>query len=102
MPQTINNLPAMARVRSLGQEYPQQKGKATHTSILAWRIAWTEEPSGLQSMGPQRVGHSVLFFFPFVFCMTNNVTFEFRTKVLSSHFPDDARFLLTRNLDPDC
>ena len=81
MPQTINNPPAMARVRSLGQKYPQQKGKATHTSILAWRIAWTEEPSGLQSMGPQRVRHSVLFFFPFVFCMTNNVTFEFRTKV---------------------
>ena len=64
-PQTISNPPAMARVRSLGQEYPQQKGMATHTSILAWRIAWTEEPSGLQSMGPHRVGHSVLFcFFP--------------------------------------
>ena len=54
----------MTWVRSLGQEYPQQKGMATHTSILAWRIPWTEEPSGLQSMGPQRVEHSVLGFFP--------------------------------------
>ena len=40
-----------------GQEDPLEKGMATHSSILAWRIPWTEEPGGLQSMGSQRVGH---------------------------------------------
>ena len=51
--QTIKNLSAMKEtwVRSLGQEDPLQKGMATHSSILAWRIPWTEEPGGLQSMG---------------------------------------------------
>ena len=44
-------------VRSLGQEDPLEKEMATHSSILAWRIPWTEEPGGLQSMGSQRVGH---------------------------------------------
>ena len=43
------------RVRSLGQEDPLEKKMATHSSILAWEIPWTEEPGGLQSMGPQRV-----------------------------------------------
>ena len=43
-------------VRSLGWEDPLEKGTATHFSILAWRIPWTEEPGGLQSMGSQRVG----------------------------------------------
>ena len=42
-------------VRSLGQEDPREKGMATHSSILAWRIPWTEEPGGLQSLGLQRV-----------------------------------------------
>ena len=41
----------------LGQEDPLEKGMATHSSILAWRIPWTEEPGGLHSMGSQRVGH---------------------------------------------
>ena len=44
-------------VRSLGQEDPLEEEMATHSSILAWRTPWTEEPGGLQSMGPQRVGH---------------------------------------------
>ena len=44
-------------VRFLGWEYPLEKGMATHSSILAWKIPWTEEPGGLQSMGSQRVGH---------------------------------------------
>ena len=44
-------------VPSLGQEDPLEKGMATHSSILAWRIPWTEEPGGLQSVGLQRVGH---------------------------------------------
>ena len=57
--QMVKNLPAMqeTQVRSLGWEDPLEKGMATHPSILAWRIPWTEEPGGLQSMGPQRVGH---------------------------------------------
>ena len=45
------------QVRSLGQEDPLEKGMATNSSILAWRISWTEEPGGLQSMGLQRVRH---------------------------------------------
>ena len=45
-------------VRSLGQEDPLEEGMATHSSILAWRIPWTEELGGLQSMGSQRVGHN--------------------------------------------
>ena len=45
-------------VRSLSWENPQEKGLATHSSILAWRIPWTEEPGGLWSMGLERVGHS--------------------------------------------
>ena len=58
--QMVNNPPAMkeTRVRSLGQEDPLEKGMATRSSILAWRIPWTEEPGGLQSMGSQRVGHN--------------------------------------------
>ena len=57
--QTVNNLPAMQEtwVRPLGQEDPLEKGTATHSSILAWRIPWTVEPGGLQSMGSQNVGH---------------------------------------------
>ena len=44
-------------VWSLGREDPLEDGMATHSSVLAWRIPWTEEPGGLQSMGPHRVGH---------------------------------------------
>ena len=46
-----------AQVRSLGRDDPLEKTMATHSSILAWRITWTVEPGGLQSMGSQRVGH---------------------------------------------
>ena len=55
----VKNLSAMqeTQVRSLGQENPLEKEMATHSSILAWRIPWTEQPGGLQSMGSQRVGH---------------------------------------------
>ena len=49
--------PQETRVRTQGQEDPLEKGMATHSNILAWRIPWTEEPDGLQSMGSQRVGH---------------------------------------------
>ena len=56
----VKNLPAMqeTQVPSLGQEDPLEKEMATHSSILAWRILWTEEPGGLQSMGWQRVRHN--------------------------------------------
>ena len=47
-------------VQSLGQEDPLEKGMATHTSILAWEIPWTEEPGGLKSMGSQRVKHALV------------------------------------------
>ena len=47
------------RVRSLGWEDPLEKEMATHSSILTWKIPWTEEPSGLQSMRLPRVGHSL-------------------------------------------
>ena len=55
--QMVRNLPAMQEtlVRSLGQEDPLEKGMATHSSILAWGIPWTEKPGGLQ--GSQSVGH---------------------------------------------
>ena len=59
MAQRVKNLPAMqeTQVLSLGWEDPLEKGVATHSSILAWRIPWTEESGRLQSMGSQRVGH---------------------------------------------
>ena len=56
------------RVRSLGQEDPLEEEMATHSSILAWRIPWTEEPGRLQSMGLQKVGHD---------WMTSLLTFKF-------------------------
>ena len=58
--QLVKNLPAVreTQVRSLGWEDPLEKEMATHSSILAWKISWTEEPGGLQSMGSQRVGHN--------------------------------------------
>ena len=58
MAQTVKNLPAMKEtwVLSLGLEDPLEKGMATHSSILDWRIPWTEEPGRLESMGSQRVG----------------------------------------------
>ena len=56
--QMVKNLPAMqeTQFRSLGWEDPLKKRKATHSSILAWRIPWTEVPGGLQSIKSQRVG----------------------------------------------
>ena len=55
MAQMVKNLPAMmeTRIRSLGLEDPLEEGMATHSSILAWTIPWTEEPGGLQSIGSQ-------------------------------------------------
>ena len=57
--QTVKRLPAMqeTRVRFLGREDPLENQMAIHSSTLAWKIPWTEEPDRLQSMGSQRVGH---------------------------------------------
>ena len=57
--QSVKNLPAMweTRVGSLGRKDTLEKEMATHSSILAWKISWTQEPGGLQSMGSARVGH---------------------------------------------
>ena len=57
--QMVKNLPEVreTQVQSLGWEDPLEKEIATHSSILAWRTPWTEEPGGLQSVGSQRVGH---------------------------------------------
>ena len=65
--QMVKNLHAMqeTQVQSLDWEAPLEKGMATHSSILAWRIPWTEEPGGMQSMGSQRVRHQ---------CETNTFT----------------------------
>ena len=59
MARWVKNPPVMleVRVQFLGQEDPLEEGMATHSSILAWEIPWTEEPGGLQSVGSQRVGH---------------------------------------------
>ena len=60
MAQTVKNLPAMwdTWARSLGWEDPLEDGMETHSSILAWRIPWTEKPGGLQSIVLQRAGHN--------------------------------------------
>ena len=57
--QMVKNLPEMQETwdQSLDQENPLEKGLATHSSVLVWRIPWTEELGGLQSMGSPRVGH---------------------------------------------
>ena len=56
----VKNLPAMqeTHIKSLGWKDPLEKGMATYSSILAWKIPWTEEPGGLQFMGSQRVRHN--------------------------------------------
>ena len=58
--QMAKNLPAMqeTQIGSLGSEDPLEKGMAIYSSVLAWRIPWTEEPGELQSFGPQRVMHN--------------------------------------------
>ena len=60
MTQMLNSPPVMQETKdlSLGQEDPLEKGMATHSSFLAWRIPWTEEPGRLEAMGFHRVGHN--------------------------------------------
>ena len=75
----VKDLPANTRdtVWSLGQEDPLEEGMATHSSILAWRILWTEELDRLQSMGSQRVGHDWA------------ISLHFTSKILSMHALSD-------------
>ena len=75
MAQTVKNLPAIQEiwVRSLGQEDPLEKAIATYSSNFAWRIPWTEEPGGLQSLGLQRVRHDLAIN---IFTFTLNQTVE--------------------------
>ena len=82
MAQLVKNPPAMQEtwIWSVGQEDPLEKGMATHSNVLAWRILCTEEPGGLQSVGLQRVGHDGA---------TNTSTFPiftFRGTVFFMHF----------------
>ena len=66
--QMVKNVPAVkeTQVQSMGWEDPMEKEMATHFSILAWRILWTEEPGGLQSMGSQRVRQDLGLIFTFI------------------------------------
>ena len=87
----VKNLPTMqeTRVWSLGQEDPLEEEMITHSSILAWRISWTEEPGRLQSMGLQRVGHH---------WMTNTYTHIHIGVILSPMLTDDTRLLGQRRI----
>ena len=69
MAQTVKHLSAMleTRVRSLGQEDPLKKDMATHSTTLAWKIPWTEEPGRLQSMGSKELDMTERLYFPFSF-----------------------------------
>ena len=83
--QTVKNLPAMpeTRVQSLGQEYPLEEEMATYSSVLAWKIPWTEEPCRLQSMG-SRVRHNWVTN-TFTFCFSSNPFLP--VIAISSYFP---------------
>ena len=76
--QLVKSLPSMqeTQVQSPGREDPLEKEMASHSNILAWRIPWTEEPGGLQSMGSQRVGQD---------CVTNTFTFALYVTDLIGH-----------------
>ena len=74
----VKNPPSIQemQVHSAGREDPLEKGRATHSSILAWKIPWTEEPCGVQSMGSQRVGHD----------LNNCNVLVYMRKYLKNHF----------------
>ena len=74
--QMVNYLPAVQEtgVQSLGGEAPLEKGMATHSSILAWRIPWTEEPGRLKSMGSQRVRHNFVANTLYFYCYSISAT----------------------------
>ena len=93
--QAVKNLPAMqeTRVQSLGWEDPLEKGMATHSSILPWRISWTEEPGRLQFIGLQGVGHD---------WATNTFTFRFQEMLKEGPISKlQSRSLLTSKGKPN-
>ena len=85
MAQTVKNLPAMWKtwVQSLGQEDPLEGRMAAHPSILAWRIPWTEEPGGLQSMGSQRAGHDLAIDTSTTDFITTDLFLQYKTIILT-------------------
>ena len=86
--QRLKCLPAMREtwVQSLGWEDPLEKEMATHSSILAWRIPWTEEPGGLQSTGSQRVGHDWALSLHFTFKEKASLPWQMRTTITQGSF----------------
>ena len=92
--QTVKSLPAVweTRVWSLCQEDPLEKEMATHSSILAWRIPWTEEPSRLPSMGSQRVGHNRATSFS-IFTFNIHVSMLFSQIIPSLPSPTESKSL---------
>ena len=84
--QTVKNLPAMQETwdPSLGQEDPLEKGMAPHSSILAWRIPWTEEPGGLQSMTESQTRLSDITFLLSLYCQLQEATRGVYTACLHS------------------
>ena len=88
VPQMVKNLPAVweTQVWSLSWEESLEKEMATHSSILAWRIPWTEEPGGLQSVGSQKVGHNwatnTFTFLVLIFCIALFISWFFFSFVL--------------------
>ena len=90
------NLPAMWEmwVWSLGWENPLEKGMATHSSILAWKIPWTEEPGGLQFMGSQRVRHNwVNNTQTHTFCLSNNMDLSLYINIGNALEPEKHKTL---------
>ena len=92
MAQMVKNLPAMQenQIRSLCWEDPLEKGMATHSSTLAWRIPWTEEPSGLQSIGSQRVRHDGAITLTLTNLTSWGFCFNKRNKNFSKYFKQRA------------
>ena len=102
--QMVKNLPPMQEtqetwVQSLGQEEPLEKGTAIHSSISAWRIPWTEEPGGLQSMESQRVGHDWATNTYIALSSKNDV--PQKQLVSSSWNPNNSLMLFLQPLYPD-
>ena len=97
--QTVKCLLAMREtwVQSLGREDPVQKEMATHSSTLAWKIPWTEEPDRLPSMGPQRVGHDWVLHFTSYISLTDETLLAGSLSCLNSpqylrwHLPEDSQ-----------
>ena len=86
----VKNLPAMqeTQVQSLGREDPLEKGMAIYSSILAWEISWTEEPGALQSMGSQRVRHSLVTEQQIL--IPNNIWLRFQLLLLHDKPPENS------------